>query len=104
MPRRVFIASRKQENIEQITERCLIAPKNLASRNELRETENIGAREVDVLRNHLFFMPRGVMARIRGGGVTPSSGQSEGGHEETGVQEGGCLILQFQKSRKVKGE
>ena len=66
MPRRVFIASRQQEHIEQITERCLIAPKNLASRNELRETENIGAREVDVLRNQLFFMPRGVMARMKG--------------------------------------
>ena len=82
MPRRVFIASRQQEDIEQITERCLIAPKNLASRNEL-----IGAREVDVLRNHLFFMPRGVMARMKGG-VRPSSRQSEGGHEESGVQEG----------------
>ena len=36
------------------------------------------------------------MARIRGGGVTPISGQSKGGHEEVGPQEGcGCLILPF---------
>ena len=43
------MASRKQEYIEQITERCLIAKKNLVSKNELRETENIGARDLDVL-------------------------------------------------------
>ena len=44
------MASRKQEHIEQITERCLIAQKkNLVSRNELRETENIGARALYVL-------------------------------------------------------
>ena len=42
-------ASRKQEHIEHITERCLIAQKNLVSRNKLRESENIGARDVDVL-------------------------------------------------------
>ena len=31
-----------------------------------------------------------------GGGVTPISGQSKGGHEEIGLQEGcGCLILPF---------
>ena len=43
------MASRKQEHIRQITERCLIAQKNLVSRNELREIENIGARNLDVL-------------------------------------------------------
>ena len=44
------MASRKQEHIEQITERCLIAQKkNLASRNERRETENIGATDLDEL-------------------------------------------------------
>ena len=45
------MASRKQEHIEQITERCLIAQKkkNLVSRNELRETENIGATDLGEL-------------------------------------------------------
>ena len=44
------MASRKHEHIEQITERCLIAQKNiLVSRNELRETENIGATDLDEL-------------------------------------------------------
>ena len=44
------MASRKHEHIEQITERCLIAQKkNLVSRNELRETENIGATDLDKL-------------------------------------------------------
>ena len=42
------MALRKQERIEQITERCLIAQKNLVSRNELREIQNIGARDVNV--------------------------------------------------------
>ena len=42
------MASGKQEHIEQITERCLIAKKNLASRNELREIESIGTRDVNV--------------------------------------------------------
>ena len=49
LPRRVCMASRKQEHIEQITERCLIAKKKLVSRNELRETKNIGARDLDEL-------------------------------------------------------
>ena len=48
LPRRVCMALRKQEHIEQITERCLIAQKNLVSRNELREIQNIGARDVNV--------------------------------------------------------
>ena len=44
------MASRKHEYIEQITERCLIAPKKiLVSRNELRETENIGGTDLDEL-------------------------------------------------------
>ena len=44
------MASRKHEHIEQITERCLIVQKkNLVSRNELRETENIGATDLDEL-------------------------------------------------------
>ena len=43
------MASRKQEHIEQIRERCLIAQKILVSRNELRETENIGATDLDKL-------------------------------------------------------
>ena len=47
--RRVCMASRKQGHIEQITERCLIAQKNLVSRNELRQIEYICARDLDVL-------------------------------------------------------
>ena len=44
------MASRKQEHVEQITERCLIAQKKiLVSRNELRETENIGGTDLDEL-------------------------------------------------------
>ena len=43
------MASRKQEHIEQITERCLVAQKKLVSRNELREIDNIFAIDVDVL-------------------------------------------------------
>ena len=43
------MASRKQEHIEQITERCLIAKKKFILRNELRETENIGATDLDEL-------------------------------------------------------
>ena len=43
------MASKNQEHIEQITERCLTAQKILVSRNELIEIENIGARDVDVL-------------------------------------------------------
>ena len=42
------MASGKQEHIEQITEKCVIAQKKLVSRNELREIENIGARDVNV--------------------------------------------------------
>ena len=41
------MASRKQEHMEHITERYLIAQKNFSW--ELREIENIGARDVDVL-------------------------------------------------------
>ena len=42
-------------------------------------------------------MPGDGLARIGGGGFTPISGQSEGDHEEIGVQGGGggFLILQF---------
>jgi len=48
--RQVSIASRKQEHIKQITERCIFAQKKiLVSRNELRETENIGARDLNML-------------------------------------------------------
>ena len=43
------MASRKQEHIEQITERCLSAKKKLLSRKELKETENIGATDLDEL-------------------------------------------------------
>ena len=42
------MASGKQEHIEQITERCLIAKKKIVSRNELREIENIDTRDVNV--------------------------------------------------------
>ena len=42
------MALRKQKHIEQITEGCLIAQKNLVSRNELREIQNIGARDVNM--------------------------------------------------------
>ena len=42
------MASGKQEHIEQITESCLIAQKNLVSRNELREIQNICATDVNV--------------------------------------------------------
>ena len=43
------MALRKQEHIEQITERCLIAQKkfNFKERAE-REIQNIGARDVNV--------------------------------------------------------
>ena len=43
------MASRKQEHIHQIKERCLIAQKILVSRNELREIKNIGVRHLDAL-------------------------------------------------------
>ena len=43
------MASRKQEHIEEITEICPLPKKNLVSRKELREIDNIGARDVDVL-------------------------------------------------------
>ena len=42
------MASGKQEHIEQIAERCLITKKTLLSWNELREIENIGARDINV--------------------------------------------------------
>jgi len=56
--RRVCMASRKQEHIEHITERCLFAKKKLVSRNELREIENIGARDVDVLMANFLLQVR----------------------------------------------
>ena len=43
------MASRKQEHIEQITERSHCSKNILVSRNELRETENIGATDLDEL-------------------------------------------------------
>ena len=44
------MASRKQEHIEQITERCLIGQKkSLVLGNELRETENISTIDLDEL-------------------------------------------------------
>ena len=44
------MASKKHEHIEQITERCLTAQKKISvSRNELRETENIGATDLNEL-------------------------------------------------------
>ena len=50
---------RKHEHIEQITERCLIAQKKiLVSRNELRETENIGATDLDELIANFLFQVR----------------------------------------------
>ena len=44
------MALRKQEHIEQIKERCLIAKKKFSFKesNELREIQNIGARDVNV--------------------------------------------------------
>ena len=49
LPRRVCIASSKQEHIEQITEMSHYSKKVSVSRKELRETKNIGARDVNVL-------------------------------------------------------
>ena len=43
------MASRKQEHIEQITERCLIAQKSFSFKERAREIEIIGARDVDVV-------------------------------------------------------
>ena len=43
------MASRKHEHIEQITEISHCSKKILVSRNELRETENIGATDLDEL-------------------------------------------------------
>ena len=42
------MASRKQEHIEQITERCLIAQKKFSFK-EGAERDNIDARDLDVL-------------------------------------------------------
>ena len=53
------MASGKQEHIKQIKERCLFAQTKF--KNELREIENIGARDVNVfianflLQVHEFF-------------------------------------------------
>ena len=55
---RVCMASRKQEHIEHITERCLFAQKKFSFRNGLREIENIGAREVDVLMANFLLQVR----------------------------------------------
>ena len=53
------MASRKQEHIEHITERCLFAQKkNLVSRNGLRDIENIGARDVDVFMANFLLQVR----------------------------------------------
>ena len=43
------MASRKQDHIEQITESCSLLKKNLVSRNELSEIENIHAGNLCVL-------------------------------------------------------
>ena len=59
------MASRKQEHIEQITDRCLIAQKKkLVSRNELRETENIGATDLDKLIANFLLQVREVLFLI----------------------------------------
>ena len=49
------MASRKQEHIEQITEMFHCSKKILVSRNELRETENIGATDLDELIANFLF-------------------------------------------------
>ena len=55
LARRVCMALRKQEHIEQMTERCFIAKNKLFSRTVLSEIENIGARDIDmVIANFLF--------------------------------------------------
>ena len=43
------MASRKQEHIQQITERCLIAQKKFYFRGTSWETENTGATDLDEL-------------------------------------------------------
>ena len=58
------MASRKQEHIEQITERSLIAQKKLVSRNELRETENIGATDLGELIANFLLQVREVLFLI----------------------------------------
>ena len=59
------MALRKQDHIEQITERCLIAPKkNLVSRNELREIQNIGANDVNVFIANFLLQVRGFLFLI----------------------------------------
>ena len=48
-----------------------------------------------LVRDHSLFMPGGGLARIRRGGHANFRTVQGGGYEEIGVQEGGCLILQF---------
>ena len=48
LPRRVCIVLRKQKHIEQITERCLIAPKKFSFKERAERDSKIGARDVNV--------------------------------------------------------
>ena len=50
------MASGKQEHIEQITERCLIAKKNLVSKNELRDINVFIANFLLQVREFLFLI------------------------------------------------
>ena len=59
------MASGKQEHIEQITERCLIAKKKkLVSRNELTVIENIAARDVRAFIANFLLQVRGFLFLI----------------------------------------
>ena len=51
----VFVWHQENKNTSSKSQRGLIAQKNLVSRNELREIENIGARDVNVfIANYLL--------------------------------------------------
>ena len=58
------MASRKQEHIEQITEMSHCSKKILVSRNELRQTENIGATDLDELIANFLLQVRAFLFLI----------------------------------------
>ena len=58
------MASRKQEHIEHSTEMSHCSKKILVSRNKLRETENVGARDLDVLIANFLLQVHGFLFLI----------------------------------------
>ena len=60
----VFVWHQENKNTSSKSQRGLIAQKNLVSRNELREIENLGARDVNVFIAYFLLQVREFLFQV----------------------------------------